>query len=260
MMNRKLLKSTAMKYIKTAKPAPLLVGIVALAVKEILSYLSYQVTNMGKMQQAMLDFYENGDTQAYLDMIAQYSPSFIGTLLDVFLQLMGIMITTGIMIFVIRTVREGKGNYGNLLDGLPVLFRVVCLYLVEGIFIFLWSMLLVIPGIIAAIRYSQAIYLLLDHPEMGIMECIRGSKQMMEGRKGEYFIMQLSFFGWALLQYALSMALGYSGLPLLVTEILLIPYAALFTVYQEFTYFLYYEGLYGVEHDPDTLRIEERKE
>ena len=45
----------------------------------------------------------------------------------------------------------------------------------------------------------EAFYLLLDHPEMGVMDCIRESKRLMNGRKGELFVLDLSFFGWLLL-------------------------------------------------------------
>ena len=68
-----------------------------------------------------------------------------------------------------------------------------------GIFIFLWSLLLVIPGIIAAYRYSMAMYLFFDDPEKGALECIRESKAMTYGYKGKLFVLDLSFIGWLIL-------------------------------------------------------------
>lgn len=68
-----------------------------------------------------------------------------------------------------------------------------------GIFTYLWSLLFIIPGIIAQYRYSQALYLLTEHPHMSAPEAIDLSKQMMNGHKMEYFVLQLSFVGWMLL-------------------------------------------------------------
>jgi len=76
---------------------------------------------------------------------------------------------------------------------------VFLLELVMYIFIFLWSLLFIVPGIIAAYRYRQALYLLLDHPEMGVMDCIRESKRLMTGHKGELFVVDMSFLGWYIL-------------------------------------------------------------
>lgn len=56
-----------------------------------------------------------------------------------------------------------------------------------------------IPGIIATYRYRMAKFILLDNPDMGVMDCIRASKQMMKGHKWECFVLELSFIGWQLL-------------------------------------------------------------
>ncbi len=63
----------------------------------------------------------------------------------------------------------------------------------------LWSLLFVIPGIIAAYRYSMALYVLIDNPELGALECLRRSKEMMRGNKFKLFVLELSFIGWILL-------------------------------------------------------------
>ena len=52
---------------------------------------------------------------------------------------------------------------------------------------------------IAAIRYSQAVYILADDPTKGIRQCMDESKEMMKGNKLKYFCLCLSFIGWALL-------------------------------------------------------------
>ena len=59
--------------------------------------------------------------------------------------------------------------------------------------------MLIIPGIIKGIAYSQAMYILAENPEIGGREAISKSQEMMRGHKMEYFILLLSFIGWSIL-------------------------------------------------------------
>ena len=77
-----------------------------------------------------------------------------------------------------------------------------------ALFTFLWSLLLVIPGIIKAISYSQAMLIVAENPGMGAREAINRSKAMMEGHKMEYFVLGLSFIGWYLLG-AITLGIAY---------------------------------------------------
>ncbi|MEA4871033.1 MAG: DUF975 family protein [Christensenella sp.] len=74
--------------------------------------------------------------------------------------------------------------------------------------IFLWSLLFIVPGIVAAYRYAMAPYLLAEHPELTASEAIEQSKQKMAGNKGRLFCLQLSFIGWFLLA-ALTAGIGF---------------------------------------------------
>lgn len=71
--------------------------------------------------------------------------------------------------------------------------------LLTSIYTFLWSLLLIVPGIIKAISYSQAMYILAENPGIGAREALMKSKEMMEGHKMEYFLLELSFIGWIIL-------------------------------------------------------------
>ena len=90
-------------------------------------------------------------------------------------------------------------SYGDLFSSVLYLLKAIGLTLMISVFVLLWCILLVIPGIIAAYRYSQAIFIMVEDPNKGIMQCIRESKEMMAGHKMEYFILELSFFFWMLL-------------------------------------------------------------
>ena len=68
-----------------------------------------------------------------------------------------------------------------------------------GLFTALWSLLLVIPGIIKMYSYSMAMYILAENPSIGALDALKQSENMMKGHKMEMFILDLSFIGWYLL-------------------------------------------------------------
>ena len=73
------------------------------------------------------------------------------------------------------------------------------LRIVTSIFIFLWTMLFIIPGLIATYRYAMAPYILADNPELTARESLNESKRIMDGHKFDLFVLQLSFFWWYIL-------------------------------------------------------------
>lgn len=113
--------------------------------------------------------------------------------------------TLGITIFFIDLIRERTGDIGSVFSGFGFYFKALGLTVVIGIFTFLWTLLFIVPGIIAALRYSQAYFILADDPEKSIMECIRESKNIMKGNKTKFFCLGLSFIGWLFLA---SLAIG----------------------------------------------------
>ena len=99
---------------------------------------------------------------------------------------------------ILQLVRTKKVKVSTLFSGFKdfgVAFRLVWL---EVIKIFLWSLLLIVPGIIALIRYSMAFLILSDNPNMTAREAINNSKDMIEGRKWEFFKNFVLYFGLAI--------------------------------------------------------------
>lgn len=60
------------------------------------------------------------------------------------------------------------------------------------------TILLIVPGIIWAFAFSQTYFVLIDNPKMKLMECLRKSYNLMDGFKGELFMLELSFIGWVI--------------------------------------------------------------
>ena len=77
--------------------------------------------------------------------------------------------------------------------------RVLGIMLLATLFIILWCLLLIIPGIIKAYAYTMAPYIAEDNPELGPRECLQRSEAMMYGHKMDLFILHLSYIGWILL-------------------------------------------------------------
>ncbi|MDA9471541.1 DUF975 family protein [Enterococcus sp. 5H] len=95
----------------------------------------------------------------------------------------------------------------------PVILAVICIYLLMTIFISLWLLLLVIPGIIKGYSYSQAYFIFYDEFEEtgqrpGFLSCITQSRHLMKGHKGHLFVLDLSFIGWHILAL-LTFGIGY---------------------------------------------------
>ena len=90
-------------------------------------------------------------------------------------------------------------NVETLFSGYKDFGRVFGTLLLQNIYIFLWALLFIVPGIIKSISYSQTSFVLKDNPTLDLNAAIERSMAMMEGHKMEYFLLQLSFIGWFLL-------------------------------------------------------------
>ena len=106
---------------------------------------------------------------------------------------------SGILAYFLKLVRNESPSLRLLFSQLPRLFAFFKLYFLVALYTFLWTLLLIIPGIIASFRYSLSFYIMIDNPEMTATEVINRSKAMMQGHKMKYFLLFLSFIGWYLL-------------------------------------------------------------
>ena len=89
----------------------------------------------------------------------------------------------------VSTVFSGFNNFGNALGT----------YILMGLIVFAFTLLLIIPGIIRALAYSQTMFILAKNPNIAPLDALKKSREMMDGHKMDYFILNLSFIGWFLL-------------------------------------------------------------
>lgn len=141
-----------------------------------------------------------------LDPYADFS--LTAYLVEFIIAFLLIPFSVGVSWFFLSLVRSEKLNIAEVFSPYKIFWKTVGLTIVEAIFILLWSLLFIIPGIIKAISYSQTYYILKDNPDMGILDIITESKNRMKGLKGKYFLTVLSFIGWAILA-AFTFGIGY---------------------------------------------------
>lgn len=109
------------------------------------------------------------------------------------------LFTFGTLSFFLKRSRNEEVTWKELFNKTNLALYFFVVSLIISVFTFLWSLLLIIPGIIAAISYSMTFFIKLDDPEIGYMDAIRKSKELMKGHKWDYFLLCLSFIGWAIL-------------------------------------------------------------
>ncbi len=108
-------------------------------------------------------------------------------------------LTVGFSICFLKLARGSDPEVGTLFSGFENFLTCFVAYLLMNVFILLWMMLFIIPGIIASYAYSQTFFILADDPAISASDAIARSKQMMKGMKWKYFCLSCRFIGWAIL-------------------------------------------------------------
>lgn len=90
-------------------------------------------------------------------------------------------------------------SFSDFIEGFSGAITAILIALWQLLWITLWTLLFIIPGIIKGIAYSQMIYLAREYPDIPVRKLMKLSMAITKGHKGELFIMDLSFLGWAIL-------------------------------------------------------------
>lgn len=101
--------------------------------------------------------------------------------------------------YFIERLRANDLDVNALASRVNIWLKALWLHVIMFVRIFLWSLLFIVPGVIAAIRYSMAPYYLAEDPTMTAMEALEKSKNSMANMKMSYFSLLISFVGWSLL-------------------------------------------------------------
>ena len=145
-------------------------------------------------------------------------PGYIGSLLEILspenvlaslsfsnisniLSLLALPLSWGLTVSLLRNHREESVDLENLFDGFRGgrYTRVFCALFLVNLFTILWTLLLIIPGIMKAFSYALTPYIIMDEPELTARQAITRSCEIMEGRRWKLFCLYLSFIGWGIL-------------------------------------------------------------
>lgn len=142
-----------------------------------------------------------------------WAGSLGGMLLGIAAAVLLIVLVIGVVLFIVGSVVEvGYARFGlDLVDQqtgpeIGTLFTyfshwktTAAARLLRTVFIFLWSLLFIIPGLVARYSYAMTGFILSEHPELTASEAIDRSKEMMYGNRFRLFCLEISFIGWDLL-------------------------------------------------------------
>lgn len=108
-------------------------------------------------------------------------------------------LTLGMSMIFLGLTRNESPEINTLFSGFSYIGPAILLNIMIAVFTCLWSLLFVIPGIIKAISYSMAYFVLADNPELSAKEALDESKRITSGHIGDLFVLYLSFIPWVLL-------------------------------------------------------------
>lgn len=122
--------------------------------------------------------------------------------------IVGAPLIVGISGFFLSLARKQEARITQIFDGIKRFWICLGTYLLAIIFILLWSLLLIIPGIIACFSYAMIYFILADNDEIGPLEAITRSKEMMRGNRWKFFCLSVRFIGWFIV-CVLTLGIGF---------------------------------------------------
>ena len=108
-------------------------------------------------------------------------------------------LAVGFCSFFLGIVQDAEARLERLFTGFCRFWKSFAVYFFYTLFICLWMLLLIIPGIIASFRYAMAFFIIADDEDCGPLEAIGRSKEMMAGNKWKFFCLHWRFLGWGIL-------------------------------------------------------------
>lgn len=121
---------------------------------------------------------------------------------------MGGVITLGYAKFNLKLADKKPASVADLFSEFHRFIAGFLMQLLRTVYIFLWSLLFIIPGIYASYGYALTPYVLLENPKMTANEAITESKRLMDGNRFRLFCLEMSFIGWALAAGLFTLGIG----------------------------------------------------
>lgn len=217
-IDRKKLKTEARTILRETKPSPVLVTLAFLGIIAVLQVLSMAMNgDFAAMQQTAANILAGDMTMAQSEGAIGF-----GRVLTVAIEIMAAVLGVGYTLYTLRVSRRIQASVGDMFDAFGLFLRallasyiptflvtawcmiyvfvmVILMSIVQSVWIPIVCIPLLIPAYKAAYAYRQTVYILLDCPQLNVMQCIGLSQSVMQGHKWELFVLDLSFLGWNVL-------------------------------------------------------------
>ena len=195
MLNRIELKLNAKAITKSARVSAYQMTLLYLVIRFVLGLAdNYVSADEGT-------WVEIGDMQFQVQSLFHHAafPTPVVVFVSVLVWLLGCVLAAGYVLYHQGVRRGEEMPISSLFDGFGFVGKIVLLNLVMTVFVALWSMLFIIPGIVKGLAWSQVPYLLAENPGMSGKRARELSDRMTYGHKWDIFVLHLSFLGWILL-------------------------------------------------------------
>lgn len=232
------LKTRAKAVIRRRLSAILLTSAAFILVNFLLNYLSNELSGVNawtnefaRRLQAYMDEIQAAMTpEAITDILNKismpevsfYSRGIFAGVLSTLISLMQVPLSAEYAFHILAEMRGHETKVTSIFSGFRVMLKAIAIYLLTALLEGIGFVLFIVPGIILMLRYSMAVFILMDDPSKGPIQCMKESGRLMSGNKWNYLKLVLSFFLWYLLS---SLVSTFVGLPVL--ELYLTPYVNL---------------------------------
>ena len=218
------LKIGAREQIRENSPKIFLVSSIYIILITVMWQLMYMLPGTANVNELYLQHLAEGYLPGIGTMLSFFRPS--GIPFAFVLWLLTPVIDVGYANYCLKISRSQSGDHKDLFDGFLFSGKIILIKIITTILVILWSIPFIFPALPAFYRYRQAYYILLDDPKKSALQCIRESKHIMRGNKLDLFLLDLSFFGWMLLDTLIS-AMFPLPFPLPIVSLWLTPYYGL---------------------------------
>ena len=188
MLNRANLKREAKEVVRNARVSAYLFTILYLVIIRVLDICDLYVNSTIP---SYIEFYLPGVAVPEFLAGAAKLPATLVIFVSVMVWLLSVVLLAGHALYHLGVRRGEEMDYSTLFDGFSFVGKVILLQLLISVFVTLWSLLFVIPGIVAAYRYRFALYNLCENPEIGVMEALSLSSRQTQGYKMDLFVLVL---------------------------------------------------------------------
>lgn len=220
MTDRKELKANARQAMAEARPRPAWVTLAVGAIVLVLAVLTMSIDGELDMLRDMFDTFMSTGEILYSE---EGEISGLATVLALALELMSMVLSVGYTLYALRVSRRQKAALGDVFDAFGVFFRAIWITILNELLVSFSSICYILPTVLLTMvmggsalapliclplmvvpyitMYSlrQGVFIMLDNPGIGCMQCLSLSRMAMRGHKWELFKLDLSFIGWYIL-------------------------------------------------------------